>query len=155
VPPDLAGRIVTHERQIAFVLANEAEGAEGRPVVLSQRDFRELQLAAGAIRAGITILLKRAGLKPDELRRVLLGGGFGNFIRRSNAQRIGLLPGQIEHHKIRYMGNTSLGGARLAALSLSARQAAEDLARRTEHVDLSTDVDFQRAFAESMIFPEE
>ena len=86
---------------------------------------------------------------------MLIGGGFGNFIRRSNAQRIGLLPAEIEHRRIRYMGNTSLAGARLAALSRRARQLAEELARRTEHVDLSTDADFQRAFADAMIFPEE
>jgi uncharacterized 2Fe-2S/4Fe-4S cluster protein (DUF4445 family) len=31
---------------------------------------------------------------------------------------------------------------------------AETLARRTEHVDLSTDAAFQDAFAEAMTFPE-
>ena len=85
---------------------------------------------------------------------MLIGGGFGNFIRRSNAQRIGLLPPEIEHRRIRYLGNTSLAGARLAALSRPARELAEDLARRTEHVDLSFDPDFHAAFAEAMIFPE-
>jgi uncharacterized 2Fe-2S/4Fe-4S cluster protein (DUF4445 family) len=151
---DLARRIVLHEGQVSFVLAWEAETANGRPIVLTQRDLRELQLATGAIRGGITILLKRAGLEPKDLKRVFLGGGFGNFIRRSNAQRIGLLPCQIEHRRVRYMGNTSLAGARLAALSERARQMAEELARRTTHVDLSTDAEFQRAFAEAMIFPE-
>lgn len=154
VLPDLARRVVLHEKQVSFVLAFESETADGRPIVLTQRDLRELQLATGAIRAGIVILLKRAGLQPQDLTRVFVGGGFGNFIRRSNAQRIGLLPSQIEHRKIRYMANTSLAGARLAALSQRARQMAEELARQTEHVDLSTDVEFQRAFAESMIFPE-
>ncbi|MCG2685429.1 MAG: ATP-binding protein, partial [Planctomycetales bacterium] len=71
------------------------------------------------------------------------------------AQRIGLLPTEIERRRIRYMGNTSLAGARLAALSRQARRAAEEFARRAEHVDLSTDPDFSRAFAEAMIFPEE
>ena len=153
VLPDLAQRIVLYEKQVSFVLASESETG-GRPIVLTQRDLRELQLATGAIRAGVVILLQRAGLEPKDLKRVMMGGGFGNFIRRSNAQRIGLLPSQIEHRRIRYMGNTSLAGARLAALSLRARRMAEELARRTEHVDLSTDVNFQRAFAESMIFPE-
>ena len=104
---------------MSFLLAGEAETADGRPIVLTQRDLRELQLATGAIRAGIAILLRRAGLEPTDLERVLIGGGFGNFIRRSNAQRIGLLPAEIEHRRIRYMGNTSLAGARLAALSLA------------------------------------
>ncbi|MCD4727147.1 MAG: ASKHA domain-containing protein [Pirellulales bacterium] len=154
VPPDLAERIVLHDGQVSFLLADEAETADRRPIVLTQRDIRELQLAAGAIRAGIAILLRRAGLEPKDLELVLIGGGFGNFIRRGNAQRIGLLPTEIERHCIRYMGNTSLAGARLAALSGQARCAAEELARRAEHVDLSTDTDFSREFAEAMIFPE-
>jgi uncharacterized 2Fe-2S/4Fe-4S cluster protein (DUF4445 family) len=155
VLPDLAARVVMHEGHTAFVLASETESADGRPILLTQRDFRELQLATGAIRAGIVILLRRAGLEPKDLQNVLIGGGFGNFIRRSNAQRIGLLPTEIEHRRIRYMGNTSLAGARMAALSRRARDLAEELARRTEHVDLSTDAGFHRAFADAMIFPEE
>jgi uncharacterized 2Fe-2S/4Fe-4S cluster protein (DUF4445 family) len=123
-------------------------------IELTQRDIREVQLATGAIRAGTEILLRRAGLRPADLRHVLVGGGFGNFVRRSNAQRIGLLPHQVEHHRIRYLGNTSLAGARLAALSREVRCRAEGLARRTEHVDLSADPAFHRAFAEAMIFPE-
>jgi uncharacterized 2Fe-2S/4Fe-4S cluster protein (DUF4445 family) len=152
--PDLRERIVLHGGKVAFLLVSEKESATGKALVLTQRDFRELQLATGAIRAGIGILLKCAGLKPQDLQEVFIAGGFGNFIRRSNAQRIGLLPDQIEHHRIYYRGNTSLAGARLAALSLRARRLAEDIARRTEHVDLSTDPDFQEAFAEAMIFPE-
>jgi len=65
-----------------------------------------------------------------------------------------LLPSEIEHHRIRYLGNTSLAGARRAALSLASRRMAEELARRTRHVDLSSDAAFPRVFAESMIFPE-
>jgi uncharacterized 2Fe-2S/4Fe-4S cluster protein (DUF4445 family) len=155
VLPDLRQRVVLNDGKAAFLLATGEESATGKPLVITQRDFRELQLATGAIRAGIAILLKRAGLKSQDLQAVYIAGGFGNFIRRSNAQRIGLLPGQIEHHRIYYRGNTSLSGARLAAISLRARRLAEDIARGTEHVDLSTDPDFQQAFAEAMIFPEE
>jgi len=154
VPADLARRIILHEGRVAFLLASEAETGSERSLVLTQRDLRELQLAAGAIRAGIVLLLRQAGLQPTDLQRVLIGGGFGNFIRRSNAQRIGLLPCEIEHRRIRYMGNTSLAGARLAAVSRRGRQVAEELARRTGHVDLSTDAAFQDAFADAMTFPE-
>jgi uncharacterized 2Fe-2S/4Fe-4S cluster protein (DUF4445 family) len=148
-------RQVSNLPHVAFLLASASETGNGRPILLTQRDVRELQLASGAIRAGITILLRRAGLRPGDLQGVLIGGGFGNFIRRSNAQRIGLLPAEVERRRIRYQGNTSLAGARLVALSRQARQTAEDLARRTEHVDLSSDRDFHATFAESMLFPSE
>ncbi|MGA2035672.1 MAG: ASKHA domain-containing protein, partial [Thermoguttaceae bacterium] len=62
VLPDLAGRLTMHEGQMAFCLAVAEETADGRAVLLTQRDVRELQLASGAIRAGIGILLRRAGL---------------------------------------------------------------------------------------------
>lgn len=153
VLPDLAQRLVEHEGRQAFLLAPQTETGNQEPIVLTQRDVRELQLATGAIRAGTAVLLQRAGLQPEDLAAVLIAGGFGNFIRRSNAQRIGLLPWQIPRRKIRYQGNTSLAGARLVALSRRARETVENLARRTEHVDLSRHPDFQGAFAEAMVFP--
>ena len=154
VAADLVRRIVVQDGQLGFLLADEEEAAGGKSIVLTQRDLRELQLATGAIRAGIAILLDRASLEPKDLDRVLIAGGFGNFIRRSNAQRIGLLPWGIEHRRIRYQGNASLAGASLVALSLKARELAENLASGTEHVDLSFDRKFHEVFAESMIFPE-
>jgi uncharacterized 2Fe-2S/4Fe-4S cluster protein (DUF4445 family) len=155
VPPELARRAVRAGGQPGFLLADEEEAAGGPPVLLTQQDIRELQLAAGAIRAGAAILLRRAGLAPADLDQILIGGGFGNFIRRANAQRIGLLPPSIEHCRIRFQGNTSLAGARLVALSQEARDLAEGLAARTEHVDLSFDPHFHAAFAEAMLFPEQ
>jgi uncharacterized 2Fe-2S/4Fe-4S cluster protein (DUF4445 family) len=155
VIPDLARRLLIYNGHPAVRLAEESETGNHQPILLTQADVRELQLATGAIRAGIRILLQRAGLQPEDLDEVLVAGGFGNFIRRSNAQRIGLLPAEVPRSRIRYQGNTSLAGARLVAVSQQARRRADDLARRTEHVDLSTDTDFHTAFAEAMVFPEE
>jgi uncharacterized 2Fe-2S/4Fe-4S cluster protein (DUF4445 family) len=154
LPEGLRRRLIVNEHGSAFILADKSETAINKPILVTQRDFRELQLASGAIRAGATILLNHAGLEPDQLDRVLIGGGFGNFIRRSNAQRIGLLPTDIPRKRIRYQGNTSLAGARLAALSRTARAQAELLARQTKHVDLSTTPQFADTFAEAMIFPD-
>lgn len=130
---------------VEFVLANG--------VSLSQHDIRELQLASGAIRAGISILLKQAGISIHDLKRVLIAGGFGSFIRRNHAQRIGLIPPEIDHTKIRYVGNTSLSGARWALLSTDSRLHAETLARQARHVELSNDPDFAMEFAMAMHFP--
>jgi len=136
-----------------FTVAEAAAGAFGEPVVLTQRDIRELQLGCAAIRAGISILLEHAGLSVSDLKAVLIAGGFGSFIRRDKAQRIGLIPTEIEHQRIHFVGNMSLAGARLALLSVQARKHGEELARKTQHVELSIDGDFQTQFAEAMIFP--
>jgi uncharacterized 2Fe-2S/4Fe-4S cluster protein (DUF4445 family) len=112
-----------------------------------------LETPCGAIRASIALLLRLAGLEVSSLKTVLIAGGFGNVIRRSSAQRIGLLPGGIDHQRIRYVGNVSLAGARAARLSTEARKLGEEMARRVKHVELSTMEGFQEAFAEAMLFP--
>ncbi len=152
--PPLRQRVQQDGRaQWEFLLAGDSAGG-GRRVSLTQRDVRELQLATGAIRAGIKIVCKQAGIGSSDLKRVLIAGGFGSFIRRSNAQRIGLLPTDVHHERINYVGNASLDGAKLALLSTEARKRGEELARRVLHVELSHDADFQMEFAEAMIFPE-
>jgi uncharacterized 2Fe-2S/4Fe-4S cluster protein (DUF4445 family) len=152
-PPLRKRLFVDSENQTQFLISDGAGGARERRLTLTQRDVRELQLAAGAIRAGISILLRKAGVGSTDLKRVLIAGGFGSFIRRSNAQRIGLLPADIEHSRIQYVGNASLAGARWALLSTNARRQAEQLAHETEHVELSQDANFQKVFADAMIFP--
>ena len=154
LPDRVRRRVISHHDQNAFLLAGGEESATGAPIVLVQRDVRQLQLASGAIRAGIILLLQRAGLRPDDLAALLIAGGFGNYIRRTNAQRIGLIPDDVPRDRIRYQGNTSLAGARLVALSQHARRKAEELSLRTQHVDLSTDPGFYDAFANAMIFPD-
>jgi uncharacterized 2Fe-2S/4Fe-4S cluster protein (DUF4445 family) len=151
--PDALRRRVLPGRdgQAQFLLAGEAE-SDSR-ITLHQRDIRELQLATGAIRAGVKILLRLAGLETGDLQHVLIAGGFGSFIRRSKAQRIGLLPAEVDHSKISYVGNASLNGAKWALLSTRVRKQAEELARKARHVQLSLDTDFQMEFAEAMIFP--
>jgi uncharacterized 2Fe-2S/4Fe-4S cluster protein (DUF4445 family) len=125
----------------------------GRGICLTQQDVREVQLGVGAIRAGISILLKQEGLVPADLAHVLIAGGFGSFIRRDNAQRIGLIPHEVPHEKIRFVGNVALSGAKWAVISGDAWREAERLARLADHVELSQDPDFALEFAMAMRFP--
>ena len=155
LPKAISQRIYENaDGQVEFLISQANQGRKDLRVVLTQRDIRELQLAVGAIRAGINIMLKKAGVEAKEINRVLIAGGFGSFIRRTNAQIIGLLPSEIEHGKINYVGNASLAGAKWALLSSNARKHAEELARRTEHLELSLDTNFQMEFADAMIFPD-
>lgn len=151
-PPGLLDRLLEEGDETNFLLVPAAESATGAPIVLWQRDVRELQLAAGAIRAGVNILLRQAGLAPSALTAVLLAGAFGNFIRRSNARRIGLLP-PIPCSRIRFIGNAASLGAKLALLAEEERSYAEELRKHTTHVDLSMDTDFQNEFGMAMMFP--
>ena len=82
------------------------------PVVLTQSDIRELQLAKGAIAAGIRMLLDRFGASAGDLKKLYLAGAFGNYINRASAQRIGLI--SFPSEKVEAAGNTALLGAKLA-----------------------------------------
>ncbi len=155
LPPRLLDRVIMGEDGPEFVVALESESGTGAPVTVTHRDFRSLQLGTGAIRTGIAILLKQAGLTPAELDRVYVAGAFGNYIRPHNAQRMGLLPFNVELPRVSFVGNTSLAGARRVATSRTARQRAEELAFLAKHVELSRDPNFQMEYMEAMFFPME
>jgi uncharacterized 2Fe-2S/4Fe-4S cluster protein (DUF4445 family) len=119
------------------------------PVALTQTDIRQLQLAKGAIAAGVRILLRRWGAGSSDVARVLLAGAFGNYIDRASAHRIGLL--DFPPERIEPAGNTALLGAKLA---LFTPMETYDAARGgIEHVSLDTDPEFQEIFVEAMAFP--
>ncbi|MHB8901646.1 MAG: ASKHA domain-containing protein [Thermoguttaceae bacterium] len=152
-PDDIRRRTCEDRDRMAFELASAHESGTGCAIVVNQADIRQLQLASGAIRAGIQLLTRRAGIQVGDLDELIVAGGFGNYIRRAKAQRIGLIPESVPCDRIRYGGNTSLAGARIVLLSGQKRAEAEELAARTEHIDLSTDQAFQWTFADAMIFP--
>ncbi len=150
-PPPLRDRLQGSENTARLQLA-DGNGTSD-PVCLWQRDIRELQLASGAIHAGVHALMQMAGITEDDIDAVLLAGAFGNYIRRENAIRIGMLPA-IPLERVHFIGNAASLGAKLALTSRHARARATALGDRAEHVDLSTDANFQMAFGMAMMFPE-
>ena len=121
------------------------------PVHLTQSDVRELQLAKGAIAAGIRILLDQWGATLADVRRVHLAGAFGNYIKRSSARRIGLFA--FDPERVEPAGNTALRGAKMALFTPGDSTFA-DLRRRCRQVSLSADPRFQEIYCEEMLFPE-
>ena len=121
-------------------------------VSLNQKDIRELQLAKGAIAAGLRLLLAQYGVSRESLTRVFLAGAFGNYINLASARRIGLL--DFPPDRTQPSGNTSLRGAKLALCGPDAHQGAyPELLARIRHLPLNEDPNFQDAFAEEMTFP--
>jgi uncharacterized 2Fe-2S/4Fe-4S cluster protein (DUF4445 family) len=123
-----------------------------RPVVITQKDIRELQLAKGAMLAGVRIMLDFLDLEPEDVREVLLAGAFGNYVRPRSALGIGLLPA-FPQAKIRQVGNAAGSGARMALLSRGAYREALRIAERIDHIDLARTPDFQLQFVKGMAFP--
>ncbi len=141
---------------VAALRAGTGENKSGSPtgVELTQRDVREVQLAKGAVAAGVLVLLGKAGLRAEDVESVHLAGGFGNFLRPASAMAIGLLPAGVRAETIKAVGNAALAGARLYLHSREEREAAESICARVEYVELSGRADFEAAFAEEMLFPD-
>jgi uncharacterized 2Fe-2S/4Fe-4S cluster protein (DUF4445 family) len=152
VRPALARRITGAGGDTGFVLAAKGETQSGHPILLTQRDVREVQLAKGAIAAGIQTLLAEFGASAEDVEEVLLAGAFGNFIRPDRARAIGLIP-PVPLERVKFVGNAAGAGARMLLVNRDLRRVADDVARGVEHVELSRRPDFQARFAEAMFFP--
>ncbi len=149
--PALAARAVGADGDAGVVLATAEESGVEHPILLTQRDVREVQLAKGAIAAGIASLLEEFGAGPEEIDEVLLAGAFGNLIRPEHARAIGLIP-DVSLDRVRFVGNAAGAGARMLLVSRALRQTSEDVARGVEHVELSQRPGFHERFAEAMLF---
>lgn len=156
LPSKLAQRILPDKvgQQVRLVTRDETL-EKRRDLTLTQRDVRELQLAKGAIRAGVDMLLKVRGVAANEVGRVLIAGGFGNFIRPASALAIGLFSEAFDVNRIEFVGNTAGLGAKICLVNVEAREQVERLAERTEYVELSGRRDFQEVYMDAMVFPEE
>jgi len=138
---ELAPRLRASDGDREFIVFQD----EGREVTLTQKDVRELQLAKGAIRAGIELLMKEAGVSVEEIEEVLLAGVFGNYINRESAVALGLVP-QFPLEKIHFIGNGAMDGALRALLNLDERRQAQEIAAQVRHVELSGRPDFEETF---------
>lgn len=152
VPAYLLGHIVTVDDQPAFRLTRAERNDSSRKVALTQRDVRHIQLAKGAISAGIILLLREMSMTPDDLDEILLAGAFGNYIRKRSAQRIGLLP-RVPEERIRFVGNAASTGAKMALLSRSVREDADRIRREARHIELAALTEFMSVFQDQMLFP--
>ncbi|HEY2374113.1 MAG TPA: ASKHA domain-containing protein [Gaiellaceae bacterium] len=121
-------------------------------IYLSQRDVRELQFAKASIATGWTILCKELGIEPDEVSQVLLGGSFGSYLTAASAVKIGLVP-RLPLARIVAAGNVAGEGAKIVALSVTERAAANAVLEEVDYVELSGRTDFNDLFIDQLAFP--
>jgi uncharacterized 2Fe-2S/4Fe-4S cluster protein (DUF4445 family) len=120
-------------------------------IYLTGRDIREVQLAKGAIAAGIDVLVAEANICLSDIERVWLAGGFGSYMDKRSAGRVGLIPAELVDKTVA-VGNSSGAGARASLLSMEAMAEAARLAKAVKYVELSARKDFQDAFMDKMMF---
>ncbi len=135
----------------SFILVPQKESGLDEPIVITQKDIRELQNAKAAIAAGIDTLVKESGIGYDDIRKVYIAGGFGSSIHISSAARIGLLPMMLSN-RVETIGNASGSGAAECLLSRSMLKASEDIARKIRYVELSASAYFTEKYVDNMLF---
>ncbi|MFN8455147.1 MAG: ASKHA domain-containing protein [Anaerolineae bacterium] len=137
-----------------LLLAPAHQSGSGRDVVITQKDVNEIQLAKGAIRAGLEALLKTTHTAPEAVEEVIVAGAFGSFLDIKSALDIGLFPA-LPHARYKQVGNAAGAGAKWALLSLAARRRAQQIAGQTRYIELTAFPKFNRLFAAGMLFPNE
>ena len=120
-------------------------------VYITQEDIRKLQLAKGAIAAGIDILFKEYGCKPCDLDILTFAGGFGNYIDKASAAAIGLFPTELLD-RAKEVGNAAGNGAVSAALSQEAWERALDISGDMRYIELASYPHFNEMYVEHMNF---
>lgn len=126
----------------------------GTTVSLTQKDVREVQLAKGAIRAGIELMCREMGVQPEDIKTVLLAGAFGNYMDPKSACRIGMIPPCLVD-RIRPVGNAAGEGAKLCAVNCAEFERAKQLAEKTDFLELASLPDFQDRFVDALEFCED
>jgi uncharacterized 2Fe-2S/4Fe-4S cluster protein (DUF4445 family) len=149
---DHSGRFVLGSSERLGKIGEENVFYLSDDVFLSQRDVRELQFAKASIATGWGILCRDLGVEPEEISQVLLGGSFGSYLSAASAVKIGLVP-KLPLVRIISAGNVAGEGAKIAALSVTERAAANAILEEVEYVELSGRTDFNDLFIDQLSFP--
>jgi uncharacterized 2Fe-2S/4Fe-4S cluster protein (DUF4445 family) len=135
-----------------FVLAWADETQIDRDIVLTEIDIENLLRAKGAIYSGCVTLLEEVGMGIQDLDRIILAGGFGSYVDLEKAMTIGLLP-EIDPAGITFIGNGSLSGARMSALTNRIRQDVVKVTRMMTSFELSETASYMNNYVAALFLP--
>jgi uncharacterized 2Fe-2S/4Fe-4S cluster protein (DUF4445 family) len=141
--PALVNRIRLHEGKNAFFITDD--------VYLNQKDIRQIQLAKGAIRCGIEMLLAHFNMTADDVDTLEIAGSFGYHLDEASLLNIGLLPPAFAG-KTAFVGNTSMSGATAFLLNISFRSQMAELVNDIDVVELANDESFEKKFIKYLSF---
>lgn len=145
-------RIVMQDGLRAFLLADGSSTGTGEALYFTQKDIREVQLAKGAMAAGIQMMCRRLHITVADIHCVMIAGAFGSYMSPASACGIGLIPPELEK-AVMAIGNAAGQGARLCALSLKEYERAARLACSMDYLELAADPAFQDVFVDELEFP--
>lgn len=143
-------RLVIQGNKPAYVLAEGSHTASGSPILITQDDIRNVQLAKAALYSGIKLLMNRAAV--ERVEQITLAGAFGSYIDPRYAMILGLIP-DCPLDSVVAVGNAAGDGARIALLNRHKRLEAQEYARRVTYIETAVDPDFQNEFVSAIHIP--
>ncbi len=150
---DLSTRRVREgETGMEYVLVWAKDAGIDEDIVITDVDIENVMRAKAAMFAGYRSLMDAAGVGMDDIGRVIISGAFGNFLDIENAVGIGLLP-DIRRDRFVFIGNGSLTGATLAALSRSRFREGLEIARGMTNVELAVDPGYMDRYLAAAFLP--
>ena len=145
-------RIRQREGVWEYVLAWRDETQIDRDIVLTEIDIENLIRAKGAIYSGCMTLLEEVGMSMGDIEQIYLAGGFGSYVDLEKAMTIGLLP-ETDPDKVTYIGNASLLGARMAALTNRLRRDVVNVTRMMTNFELSETASYMDHYVAALFLP--
>ena len=150
--PSGSNRLKATSDDKEFVLAWAHQAGGDKDVVITENDVKNIIRAKGSIYAGIRSLLNMVAVDIEMISKIVIAGGFGNYLNVQDSVQIGLLP-DLEPERFEFIGNASVKGARLALLSQNAWREAEELGRKMTYVELSVGATFMDEYVSALFLP--
>jgi uncharacterized 2Fe-2S/4Fe-4S cluster protein (DUF4445 family) len=143
-------RLHVDGRKVEFTVVPAHETSTGQAIIVTQNDVRAIQLAKGALYAGIKLLMNKMGV--TQVDRVKLAGAFGAYIDPQYAMILGLIP-DCDLDQISAVGNAAGDGARIALLNTEQRLKAQEAVTTVDYVETAIAEEFQEEFVGAMGIP--
>jgi len=143
-------RVTGDDKEFVLAWAHLAGGE--KDIVITENDVKNFIRAKGAVYAAIRTLLNMVSVDIEMISKVVIAGGFGNYLNVGDSIQIGLLP-DLELDRFEFIGNASVKGARLALLSQDAWREADELGRKMTYVELSVGATFMDEYVSALFLP--
>ena len=145
-------RIRKGEAGYEFVLAAKSQSGSKKDIIITEDDIENLKRSKAAIYSAIVALLAKVEKGISEVKKIYIAGGFGNYLNIENAIFIGLLP-DIDRGLYKFVGNSSLAGARMSLVSQKAFKRSFDIHKGITYLDLSSEPHYMDEYIAALFFP--
>lgn len=121
-------------------------------IAITQADINNLIRSKAGVFAAVRILMNSTQTKLEDIDAIYIAGGFGNFLNVQRAVTVGMLP-DVPPAKLRFVGNTSIAGAKTSLCSQKSLETAERIAEGMTYFDLMSNPDYMDEFIKAKFLP--